>query len=169
MTYILMHLHMKEVRFKKCYIMEQVVQVAVATLKSYQHPFLLVHLFDSKSGYDANNWRDPEWKERISREIFLLCCSNNFQVDCNTFIMEFVDPSARFKHRLHSFCFQGGVDFNMLWHLHCCNRDKKLWYAGIMAAIKYDKEHDFLWLGDSGQPNMLYFLIREHPNNLKGV
>ena len=89
------------------------------------------------------------------------------QVDHNRFIKEFGDEGTRFKNRLYSYCVQGGVDFYELRHLHCCNRDKKLWYAGIMVAVKYDNEHDFLWNG--GQPNMLYSLIREYPDNLKGV
>ena len=171
MNYILTQLHVKELHFKYCNILEHVAQVAVTSLKSYQHPFLLVHLFENRSGYDANDWSDPrlEWKRRISREIFLLCYSNNFQIDCKRFIEEFDDVGVRFKYRLNLYCYRGGINVNELRSLCCGNRDKKLWYAGIMAAIKYDKEHDFLWKGDGGQPNMLYSLIREYPNNLKGV
>ena len=69
--------------------------------------------------------------------------------------------------RLYSYCYQGSVPFYELKALCCSNRDKKLWYAGIMLAVKYDNKHRFVSPG--GEPNMLYSLIRNYPNNLKGV
>jgi hypothetical protein len=167
MSYILTQLRVKEVRFVHCSISEQVANVAVATLKNYQHPFLLVHLFDNKSGYDASHWMDPEWKERISREIFLLCWSNNFQVDCNLFMKELGPGGPRKYDKLYSFCSQGRVHFHELHTLHCRYTDK-LWYAAIMAAVEYDKRHR-CFSQEEGAPNMLYSLIREHPDNLKFV
>ena len=167
MNFILTNLHVKEVRFKRCCITFDVALVALSTLKRYQHPFLLVHLFDSKSGEDAINLREhEEYKRRILRKIFLCCYHNNFQVDRNEFITEFAEKGMSFKRRLALYCAKGDEDFNMLRRVHCRSRDQNLWYAGIMAAIRYDKEHDFLWKGDGGQPNMLYSLIREHLDNL---
>ena len=172
MSYILMELDVKVVHFKKCNITEKVAEVAVSTLKNYNHTFLNVQLFDDWMFTAPSLWvSDDEraWLCRIRRELFLLCSPNNFKVDRNRFIEEFGDQGTRFKYRLIMYCNLGGIDVNELRRLRCRNRDKKLWYAGIMAAIKYDKEHDFLWKGDGGQPNMLYSLIREYPNNLNLV
>ena len=172
MSYILMELDVKQVCFKKCIITEKVAEVAVSTLKNYNHTFLHIQLFDDFWFKALSLWvTDDEraWHCRIRRELFLLCSVNRFKVDRNHFIEEFGDEDTRFKYRLISYCKLGGVDVNKLCSLHCRNRDKKLWYAGIMAAINYDKEHAFLWKDNGGQPNMLYSLIREYPNNLKGV
>jgi hypothetical protein len=68
--------------------------------------------------------------------------------------------------KLYSFCSQGYVPFDELHALHCSD-DKKLWYAAIMAAVEYDNLHNFF--SDCGEPNMLYSLIREYPDNLKGI
>jgi hypothetical protein len=171
MSYILMHLDVKEVCFKKCNITDNVAEVAVSTLKNYNHTFLSVELFDSWMFTAPSLWVSDDEREfmlRIRRELFLLCSPNNFKVDRNRFIEGFGDQGTRFKYRLNLYCYRGGINVNELRSLRCGNRDKKLWYAGIMAAIKYDKEHDFLWKGDGGQPNMLYSIIREYPNNLKG-
>ena len=143
MKFIIRNLRVKELRFRKCNITGRAAIAAMRLLKRKEHPFLLVHLFDSKSGYDAINlYEGQNYKKEISRVISLRCYHNKFQEHRNEFITEFREKG---------------------------DRDQKLWYAGIMAAIMYDKEHDFLGLGDGGQPNMLYSLIREYPNNLKGV
>ena len=171
MSYILMHLDVKEVCFQKCNITDNVAEVAVSTLKNYNHTFLNVELFDDWMFTAPSLWVSDDEREfiwRIRRELFLLCSPNKFKVDRNRFIEEFGDQGTRFKYRLIKYCNLGGVDVNELRRLRCRNRHKKLWYAGIMAAIKYDKEHDFQRKGDGGQPNMLYSLIREYPNNLKG-
>ena len=55
MTYILMQLHVKEVHFKKCSIKQQVAQVAVDTLKNFDHTFLNIQLFDNWT------WRAPSF------------------------------------------------------------------------------------------------------------
>ena len=125
MTYVLMQLHVKEVQFKKCTIKQQVAQVAVDTLKNFDHTFLNIQLFDNWT-FRAPSFlvsdAEKEWSERINHEIFQLTASNRFHVDHNHFIKEFIDQGTRFKHRLYSYCVQGGVDFDMLHHLHCCKQ-----------------------------------------------
>ena len=91
---------------------------------------------------------------------------NQFQVDHNLFIKEFGDEGARMKDKLYSYCSQGHVPFYEL-HTLRCSKNKKLWYAAIIIAVEYDNLHKFV--SDCGEPNMLYSLIREYPDNLKGV
>ena len=165
MSYILMQLHVKEVTFWKCTISEEVAQVAVDTLRSYQHPFFRVYLFEKSFG--VGNEQENEWKYPIMREIYQLTWSNNFRVDCNHFINGLSDHGTRFKQKLESYSYQGHVSYYDLLFSCCRNRDKKLWYAAIMAAVEYNKHHTCFLL--DGEPNMLYSLIREYPNNLKGV
>ena len=99
--------------------------------------------------------------------IYQLTWSNQFQVGHNHFINRLSDQGTRFKHKLESYSYQGHVCYYELHHLHCGNRDKKLWYAAIMAALEYDKLNTCF--SSCGEPNMLYSIIREYPNNLKGV
>ena len=59
------------------------------------------------------------------------------------------------------------VPIHELDTLHCSDDNQKLWYAAMIAAIRYDNDHKFVL--DCGEPNMQYSLIREFPDNFNGV
>jgi hypothetical protein len=161
MSYILMQLRVDEVNFTRCIISEEVAQVAVNTLRNFQHPFLRVYLFNRVSSVT------PEWHEGIETEIYHLTWSNNFRLNRNRFINGLHDHGTRFKQKLYYYCREGRICYYDLLKTRCRNRDIKLWYAAIMAAVEYDKLYKCF--SQEGEPNMLYSLIREHPDNLKFV
>ena len=163
MSYILMHLCVKEVTFWKCIISEEVAQVAVDTLRSYEHPFFRVYLFEKAFGIGE----DHEWTYLIMSQIYQLCWSINFQDDRNRFINELKDHGTRFKQKLQYYCWQGRISYYDLLKTRCRNRDKKLRYAAIMVAVEYNKSN--VCFSCDGEPNMLYSLIREDPDILKFV
>ena len=136
-------------------------KVVVNTLRNFQHSFLKVDLF----------YRDyhgsPEWHSGIRREIYQHTWSNNFLTDCKDFIDGLSDPGTRFKQKLKYYSWQGHICYYDLLKSHCRNRDVKLWYAAIMAALEYDKLHKCF--SCDVEPNRLYSLIRECPDYLKGV
>jgi hypothetical protein len=169
MSHILTQLPVKEVIFKRCNISEEVAQFAVDTLKQFVHSFIKVELFDNWVFAAPSPWvpaHEYDWRNWMKSEIDGLTWSNQFRDDCNLFMKELGPGGASEYDKLYSFCYKGRVHFHDLCTLRCRYTDK-LWYAAIMAAVEYDNLQNFF--SDCGEPNMLYSLIREYPDNLKGI
>ena len=174
MSHILTQLVVKEVIFFRCSISEEVAQVAVDTLKQFDHPFHEIKLFETKPYKWNGRWRNPkdywadyerEWKQRISGDIQLLTWRNRFENDRNQLI-DFLAWDASDDTKLNVMYRESCLPVYELDTLHWTD-DQKLWYAFILAAIRYDKDHEDV-LGCGG-PNMLYSLIKKFPEYLKVV
>ena len=95
----------------------------------------------------------------------LLTWSNQFQEDRDQLI-EFLVCGASMDAKLDLICWESCVPLHELDTLHCSD-NQKLRYAAKIAAIRYDNDHKYV--SHCGEPNMLYSLIREFPNNLNVV
>jgi hypothetical protein len=169
MSHILTQLPVKEVIFKRCTISEEVAQFAVETLKQFDHSFIKVELFDNWVFAAPSPWVPADkydWRNWMKSEIDGLTWSNQFRDDCNLFMKELGPGGASEYDKLYSFCYKGRVHFHELRTLRCRYTDK-LWYAAMRAAVMYDNEHNPVTVGCT--PSMLYSLIREYPDNLKGI
>ena len=160
-------LPIKQLIFTSCTITKEDAQFVVDFLKKGDHHFCEIKLFETKWTREKDNWTDyeQEWKQRISGEIESLTWSNQFQKDRNELI-EFLAGDASDDAKLNIIYRESCLPVYESDTLHWTD-DQKLWYAVILAAIRYDNDHEYV-LGCGG-PNMLYSLIKKFPEYLKVV
>ena len=84
-AHVLTQLPLKWLFFKNCTIAEEVAQVAVDTLKKFDHSFCKIGFMDID---------EYSWHQRISDELLLLTWSNQFQHDRDQLIEFYVCPAS---------------------------------------------------------------------------